>query len=179
MKTKIYILFIMFSFSQISICQNNIQDKESREINSLSDFSKDLRHHLITQIDFANKKTSSQKDFYQNGDLNINQVGSYNAVSLNIKAKSINLDVLQNGDKNTFELNKHVNDLVQKVVQDGQNNTIKDISRYHANGTDVNMEFIQKGNNLSIQNYGVNSISKDMKVMQKGNGAAVIIFNLK
>jgi 3-deoxy-D-arabino-heptulosonate 7-phosphate (DAHP) synthase class II len=44
---------------------------------------------------------------------------------LNIKAESINLDVLQNGDKNTFELNKHVNDLIQKVVQDGQNNTIK------------------------------------------------------
>jgi hypothetical protein len=32
-------------------------------------------------------------------DLNINQIGSYNAVSLNIKAESINLDVLQNGDK--------------------------------------------------------------------------------
>jgi glycosylphosphatidylinositol transamidase (GPIT) subunit GPI8 len=63
---------------------------------------------------------------------------------LNIKAESINLEVLQNGDKNTFELNKHVNDLIQKVVQDGQNNTIKDVSSYHANGTDVNMEFIQK-----------------------------------
>jgi hypothetical protein len=31
MKTKIYILFIMFSFSQIAICQNNLQDKESRD----------------------------------------------------------------------------------------------------------------------------------------------------
>jgi hypothetical protein len=44
---------------------------------------------------------------------------------LNIKAESINLDVLQNGDKNTFESNKHVNELILKVVQDGQNNTIK------------------------------------------------------
>jgi hypothetical protein len=69
----------------------------------LSDFSKDLSYHL-SQIDFANKKTRSQKRFYQNEDLNINQIGSYNAVSLNIKAESINLEVLQNGDKNTFEL---------------------------------------------------------------------------
>jgi hypothetical protein len=30
-ETKIYILFIMFSFSQIAICQNNLQDKESRD----------------------------------------------------------------------------------------------------------------------------------------------------
>jgi mRNA deadenylase 3'-5' endonuclease subunit Ccr4 len=95
---------------------------------------------LILQI-----KTLGRKRFSKNGDLNINQIGSYNAVSLNIKAESINLDVLQNGDKNTFESNKHVNELILKVVQDGQNNTIKDVSRYHANGTDVNMEFIQKG----------------------------------
>jgi hypothetical protein len=102
----------MFSFSQIAICQNNLQDKESREINSLSDFSKDLSYHLITQIDFANK-TLGRKRFLQNGDLNINQIGSYNAVSLNIKAESINLDVLQNGDKNTFDSNKHVNDILK------------------------------------------------------------------
>jgi hypothetical protein len=60
---------------------------------------------------------------------------------LNIKAQSIDLDVLQNGDKNTFESNKHVNELT-KVVQETKN-TIIDVSR-HANGTDVNMEFIQK-----------------------------------
>jgi hypothetical protein len=65
----------------------------------LSDFSKDLSYHLITQIDFANKNTRSQKISTKMRDLNINQIGSYNAVSLNIKAESINLDVLQNGDK--------------------------------------------------------------------------------
>jgi hypothetical protein len=101
----------MFSFSQIAICQNNLQDKESREINSLSDFSKDLSYHLMSQIDFANKKDQVAKDFYQNEDLNINQIGSYNAVSLSIKVNKSR--VLQNGDKNTFELNKHVNDLIQ------------------------------------------------------------------
>jgi hypothetical protein len=93
---------------------------------------------------------------------------------LNIKAESINLDVLQNGDKNTFE-NKHVNELILKVVQDGQNNTIK-MFRYHANGTDVNMEFIQKGI-IKVFRIMVNSISKDMKV-SKGNGAAVIILTV-
>jgi hypothetical protein len=63
---------------------------------------------------------------------------------LNIKAESINLDVLQNGDKNTFESNKHVNELIQG--SSGRTKQYyKDVSRYHANGTDVNMEFIQKG----------------------------------
>jgi hypothetical protein len=83
----------------------------------LSDFSKDLSYHL-SQIDFANKKTRSQK-ILPKWDLNINQIGSYNAVSLNIKAESINLEVLQNGDKNTFEL-KACKWLNSKVVQDGQ-----------------------------------------------------------
>jgi hypothetical protein len=43
----------------------------------------------MSQIDFANKRPG-RKRFYQNEDLNINQIGSYNAVSLNIKAESIN-----------------------------------------------------------------------------------------
>jgi hypothetical protein len=43
--------------------------------------------------------------------------------------------------------------------------TIKDVSSY-ANGTDVNMEFIQKGI-IKVFRIMVNSISKDMKVMQK------------
>jgi hypothetical protein len=139
----------MFSFSQIAICQNNLQDKESREINSLSDFSKDLSYHLITQIDFANK-TLGRKRFLQNGDLNINQIGSYNAVSLNIKAESINLDVLQNGDKNTFDSNKHVNDIL-KGSSGRTKQYYKDVSRYHANGTDEYGVY-SKGNNQSIQN---------------------------
>jgi hypothetical protein len=44
--------------------------------------------------------------------------------------------------------------------------TIKDVSSYHANGTDVNMEFIQKGI-IKVFRIMVNSISKDMKVIQK------------
>jgi hypothetical protein len=60
MKTKIYIL-LCFHFSQIAICQNNLQDKESREINSLSDFSKDLSYHLMSQIDFANKNLGRKR----------------------------------------------------------------------------------------------------------------------
>jgi hypothetical protein len=94
-------------------------------------------YHLITQIDFANK-TLGRKRFYENGDLNINQIGSYNAVSLNIKAESINLDVFYKTEIKIHLTNKPP----IKVVQDGQNNTIKDVSRYHANGTDV--KFIQR-----------------------------------
>jgi hypothetical protein len=48
-------------FSQIAICQNNLQDKESREINSLSDFSKDLSYHLIKLI--LQIKTLGRKRF--------------------------------------------------------------------------------------------------------------------
>jgi hypothetical protein len=117
----------------------------------------------MSQIDFANKKTRSQKIFTKI-ELNINQIGSYNAVSLNIKAESINLDVLQNGDKNTFESNKHVNDFKGSSGRTKQ--YYKDVSSYHANGTDVNMEFIQKGI-IKVFRIGVNSISKDMKVKKK------------
>jgi len=179
MKTKIYILFIMFSFSEIAFCQNDNEEKESKAFNSLTDFSKDLRYHLITQIDYANKKSSSEMNFQQKSSLNINQIGNYNTVAVNIKAQSVDLDILQYGDENTFQLDNQVDNFKQKVVQVGQKNTIRDVSRHTNTGIDVNMEFIQKGNNQNIHNYGTNSMSKDMKVIQKGDGASVFIINHK
>lgn len=179
MKTKIYILFIMFSFSQIAFCQNNNEEKEGKAYNSLTDFSKDLRYHLLTQITNTNKKSNSERNFQQNSSLNINQIGNYNTVDVNIKAQSADLDILQYGDENTFQLDSQGNNFKQRVVQQGQKNTIKDVSRLTNSGIDVNMEFIQKGNNQNIHNYGTNSMSKDMKVIQKGNGASVLIINHK
>ncbi|NRT16559.1 hypothetical protein HNP99_002926 [Flavobacterium sp. 28A] len=178
MKTKIYILLIVFSFSQMAISQNILEGIGSEKTSSLSDFSKEMRFHLISQINFKNEKNNLQKDYYQNENLNINQIGSYNSINVKISAKVLALDVLQKGDENRLQLDKQVNDLKQKVIQEGQNNTIKDISLYRTSN-DVNTEFIQKGNNQTIHNYGENSISKDMKVIQKGDGAAVFIFNHK
>lgn len=179
MKTKIYILFFTLIFSQIVFCQNNLEDKENKSHNSLNDYSADSRYHLISQMDFKNKTKSSIEDLYRNGGLNISQIGSYNNVAVQVTAKSVDLDVLQKGDGNTFELDRQANVLKMSVVQQGQENTIKDFSKYNRNDYDVNMEFVQKGDNQNIHNYGSNSISKDMKVVQKGNGASVLIYNHK
>ena len=179
MKTKIYILFIMFSFSQVALCQNSNEEKENKAFNSLTDFSKDLRYHLLTQIANTNKENNSKRNFQQNSELNINQIGNYNTVAVNLKAQSADLDILQFGNENTFQLDSQGNNFKQRVVQQGHKNNIKDVSRLTNSAIDVNMEFIQKGNNQNIHNYGTNSMSKDMKVIQKGNGASVLIINHK
>jgi hypothetical protein len=177
METKKYILLIMFSFSQFVFCQNNNEDKDGKAYNSLTDLSKDFRYHLVAQIANPNINSSSEMNLRQNNSLNINQIGDYNTVAVNLKAQLVDLDILQYGDENTFQIDSQGFNFKQRVVQQGQNNTIKDVSRYNNRGIDVNMEFIQKGNNQNIQNYGTNSMSKDMKVIQKGNGASVLIIN--
>jgi hypothetical protein len=129
-----------------------------------------------------NQSVTAKKDLVfenliQSGNLYIKQIGKYNDLKINVNAASIEVEVLQNGDNNQIELDKEANSIKQKMAQDGQNNSIKDFSMYTNNN--VNTEFIQQGNNQSIQSYGSNSISENMKVIQSGNGAAVIIINRK
>lgn len=179
MRTKIVTLFFILIFSQISFCQKSTEENKIKNDNSLNEYSKDLQYHLVSQMDYKNLKSSSTEDFYRNGDISVNQIGDYNKSILKIAVSSVAIDILQNGSRNEFDLNKNTNTLMQRVVQEGHNNSIRDLSTYNPAGYDINMEFIQKGNNQSIQNYGVNSISKDMTVIQKGNGASVLIINHK
>jgi len=105
----------------------------------------------------------------------IDQIGQNNSVNTNLKAKYIDVAVTQRGDNNQFIVDKQANVIIQNVYQNGQNNTIRDFSLKM--NEEVNVQYIQQGDNQNIQVMGSNSLSRSMRVIQSGNGASVIILN--
>jgi hypothetical protein len=171
------VLLCVIIFSSLAFSQENKGSVELDESGFSAFDSKEKYFQFLSETYFTSKKEIPFENVIQSRSLNIRQIGDYNNLNVNLKGAFIKVDILQNGANNQLELDKEANAIKQKVVQDGQNNSIKDLSIYANNN--VNMEFIQQGNNQNIQNYGTNSISENMKVIQSGNGAAVIIINNK
>ena len=111
----------------------------------------------------------------KNGIL-IRQVGDYNYAYANVASKTMDIQVTQEGDYNFYEFVKMSGNKVKvRVEQTGASNYIMNNSLYNA--YDMNIESIQKGNDLTIQSIGSNSISSNMKIAQTGAGISVIVIN--
>lgn len=166
------IIIICVSFASVSFAQGTAVDNDYNQNSSFLLFSKENLHLVSNTIKNQEDLLGSEK---LQRDVMIQQIGSFNYVNANLKAKDINVALVQNGIDNKIFMDKNANSIVQKIVQEGKSNYIKDFSLYV--NYDINMEIIQKGNNQNIENYGTNSLSKNMKIIQSGNGASVIILN--
>lgn len=166
------IIVICLSFAYVSFAQGTAGNNQQNENSSFLLFSTENLHLVSNTIKNQEDLLVTKK---LQRDVMIQQIGSFNYVNANLKAKDINVALVQNGIDNEIFMDKNANSIVQKIVQEGQNNYIKDFSLYV--NYDINMEIIQKGNNQNIQNYGTNSLSRNMKIIQSGNGASVIILN--
>ncbi len=139
--------------------------------------SKEKTLQFVSESYLNAKKDIPNKNSVHSTGLNIQQIGNYNDLNINMRGEYVRVEIIQNGDYNNLELDKEANSIKQKILQDGKNNSIKDFAMQ--SNSNVNMEFLQRGNNQKIESYGSNSISENMKVIQSGNGAAVIILNTK
>ena len=166
------IVIMCVSFASASFAQGIAADNDDGQNSSFLLFSKE-NFHLVSNTIKNQEDLLGYKKMQR--DVMIQQIGSFNYVNANLKAKDINVALVQNGIDNEIFMDKNANSIVQKIVQEGQSNYVKDFSLYV--NYDINMEIIQKGNNQNIQNYGTNSLSKNMKIIQSGNGASVIIIN--
>ncbi|WP_426092504.1 hypothetical protein [Flavobacterium sp. DSR3-2] len=166
------IVIMCVSFATVSFAQGTAVNNDYSQKSSFLLFSKENLQLVSNTIKNQEDLLGSKK---LQRDVMIQQVGSFNYVNANLKAKDINVALVQNGIDNEIFMDKNANSIVQKIVQEGQSNYVKDFSLYV--NYDINMEIIQKGNNQNIQNYGTNSLSKNMKIIQSGNGASVIIIN--
>ncbi|WP_426064612.1 hypothetical protein [Flavobacterium sp. DSP2-3-1] len=166
------IVIMCVSFASVSFAQGTAVNTDYSQKSSFLLFSKENLHLVSNTIKNQEDLLGYKK---MQRDVMIQQIGSFNYVNANLKAKDINVALVQNGSDNEIFMDKNANSIVQKIVQEGQSNYVKDFSLYV--NYDINMEIIQKGNNQNIQNYGTNSLSKNMKIIQSGNGASVIIIN--
>ena len=173
MLSKIILVWFLFILSQVGFSQED-QDKGFSESGSSIFNSKEKIANFLSD-NYKNNKGISISDLAQQDGVQIKQIGDYNSVKANLKSDNIAVAISQKGNGNEFFIDKQAPSIQQRIVQEGQNNSIRDYTSYTR--YEVNLEFVQRDNNQSIQNYGTNSISKEMKVNQSGNGASVIIFN--
>ena len=131
---------------------------------------------IITDVTTVKSNTSNIQNSIEKGVL-IQQIGHYDYVNANLKAKNISMSIIQKGNDNKANIDKSANIINQKILQEGNRNEILDYT--YLTNYNVNMDIEQRGNNQSIKNFGTNSLSKSMKIIQSGNGASVIILNSK
>jgi minor curlin subunit len=154
-----------------------------KEYNQNMDYGNDPSFLFLKNAEFykfSAVANNSQKEIENKSLANgiiIQQVGKFDQVDINVKGKKISIAAVQEGDNNKLSLYKNGAEINQKILQEGNRNTIQDYTFYTTNN--VNMEMVQRGDNLQIKNFGSNSISNNMKVTQLGKGANVIILNTK
>lgn len=170
-----------FSIALLFFCFLSLAQKAEK---SNVDFQNDPAYLFIknSTLLLENSKKSNDKDVFnlQNNvdkGILIQQIGNFDEVNIKLKSKEINVSILQNGNNNNLNLYNNANRIQQNIIQEGARNKILDYTIF-TNYT-INTEFIQQGDNQSIQNFGTNSISRNMKIIQSGNGASVVIVNLK
>lgn len=165
-------LTVLFAIIFMQICFS--QEEENNIVfNSYSSSVFDSEQNSLFVVSSMSEKVSPIISNPNN--VNIQQIGDYNVINATVNSENSKLFINQKGNYNSIDLIKNTEALAQKMSQIGNNNTISDMT-YYANYK-VNMEFIQNGNNQTIQNIGTNSISKDMKITQTGNAASILIIN--
>jgi minor curlin subunit len=173
---RILLFFIIISSTIVFSQENKGNIGYGESVFSAFD-SKEKTLQFVSESYLNAKKDIPNKNSVHSAGLNIQQIGNYNDLNINMRGEYVRVDIIQKGDSNQLEIDKEANSIKQKIVQVGQNNSIIDLSIYANNN--VNMELTQQGNNQNIQNFGSNSISENMKVLQSGNGASAIIINHK
>lgn len=174
MVLKKYIFLFLLIFSQIVFSQN----KNDGDVDPSTIILNEETAYLLSSINGTDNKDNGQPEKEKpspKDGIFIEQIGDFNFVYTNLKAKTIKVEVIQEGDFNFYELVKESNTISVKALQKGEGNFTSNISLY--NGYDTYVETLQEGNNLNIQSLGSNSISSNMKIIQKGTDASVIVIN--
>jgi hypothetical protein len=110
-----------------------------------------------------------------NNVVQIQQIGDYNAVLLQLSAVQSHIDLNQIGNHNEIYYYNASPYLTQTIQQRGNSNVINHFSS--TSHFEEHKSFTQQGNNLTLFSNGTNSISKEMTVNQYGNSGTVYIFN--
>ena len=144
---------------------------------------------LFAQEDNALENISLYKDFVFKNENNINynernllgnttliyQIGNNNNSEIHSVNEQSLFTVYQNGDNNDSFITRNGTNIDESIYQIGNSNTFYDYSVLPSN--DINLNFNQTGNNLSIYNSGANSISNSMIINQTGSDQTIIILN--
>lgn len=171
---KCIFLFVLI-FTQVVFSQEkNDEGSDLSIIVANSETAYVMSNSSGAAIDKEKGPPEKEKPLSRDGIL-IEQIGDFNFVYTDLKAKTIKVEVIQQGDFNFYELVKASNTISVKALQKGEQNFTSNISLY--SGYDTYVETVQQGTNLNIQSLGSNSISSNMKIIQSGADASVIVIN--
>lgn len=167
------ISFLIFSLNSKAQTDDNVQFEHYSS--SVFD-NREASLHLVSNELYLNQQNNLLQSNLRN-DVVIQQIGDFNNVNVNLISSNSEVFFNQNGDQNFIMLQKNAENLKQTVMQLGSNNAVFDFSAYTS--LNLNMEFVQQGDNNLIMSSGSNTLSRDMKIFQSGSttGATIYIFN--
>lgn len=165
-----FVIAVLFSLQLISAQGTETSQGKTIDIAIVGDKEGPL---YLSTANLSGNTTVKQQAF--DNTVQMQQIGEYNTFNAVLRSNTTAVSVLQKGNNNTILLNKQALSIEQKVLQLGDNNTIYDFAYYSR--YNLKNEFVQKGNNLTINSFGSNSISRDLKIIQSGNGATVLLIN--
>ncbi|WP_144892862.1 hypothetical protein [Flavobacterium tiangeerense] len=165
-----FVIAVLFSLQLISAQGTETSPGKNLDIAIMGDKEGSL---YLSTTNLSGNTTAKQQAF--DNTVQMQQIGEYNTFNAVLRSNTTAVSVFQKGNNNTILLNSQALSIEKKVLQQGDNNTIYDFASYSR--YDVKNEFVQKGNNLTINSFGSNSISRDLKIIQSGNGATVLLIN--
>lgn len=165
-----FVIAVLFSLQLISAQGTETSQGKNLDIAIMGDKEGSL---YLSTTNLSGNTTAKQQAF--DNTVQMQQIGEYNTFNAVLRSNTTAVSVFQKGNNNTILLNSQALSIEKKVLQQGDNNAIYDFASYSR--YDVKNEFVQKGNDLTINSFGSNSISRDLKIIQSGNGATVLLIN--
>ncbi len=165
LKKNITIVLVLF----LCICQTFGQDENAQETSSA----------LVERLGPENLRSVSEAQVnlptITSNSIYIQQIGSGNSASANIRTKNSEFNLLQNGNSNRAKIDVAGKTVVHNLVQNGNNNFLME----YGNTPDLNLErsIIQNGNGNGVVIFGSNSLTDKIILNLQGSSKTITIRN--
>jgi hypothetical protein len=170
MKYNLALIFVvLYSFCCFSQ-QEGLNDNSSVLLTSDIEFLNILNSVNLRQLSPAENSISNQQN-----EILIQQIGDFNRVYSQTQSSTSNLELFQFGNSNEIDLIINAPSIKGTVLQNGNNNSVID-NIYYTN-QNVELNVIQKGNNLSLNRIGVNSLTNKIQLVQQGSFKTITIIS--
>lgn len=160
---------ILVALIYLGICQTFGQAENTEETSSSLVESLGPENLQVISETRANLPTITSNSIY------IQQIGSGNSASANIRTKNSEFNLLQNGNSNRAKIDVAGKTVIHDLVQNGNNNFLME----YGNTPNLNLErsIIQNGNDNGVVIFGSNSLTDKIILNLQGSSKTITIRN--
>lgn len=167
---KILVLICFFGFLN-SFAQTTEENNYSSEVFE----SEQEGLNLLSNYNLTPVNPESQATYNIDNSILIEQVGYNNNIYSKTQSQSSDITLIQNGNYNDINLNVNAPRIDTAIFQNGDNNKAVDNIYYY--NSDVSLNLIQNGDNLTFNRIGVNSLTSKIQFVQEGSFKTITVIS--